>query len=292
MTASLTTDRRLERIAGLLAKAENTDNQAERDIFLAKAQELGTLYSIDLAKARMLTDSKVRTKPEQRTITLGTRGTRGLNTYVSLISGIARANDVKINIAHNSTYVIAFGFKEDIDMVQALFVSLLTQMVVASEEFKAAGEWKQDTRYTKVRTANPEYSPGSYWNGDKYYYDWERRPISWLTARLDFQEGFASRIGDRLFTAKREAEQAQVAADVAVVAAEDIAVGVTGTELVLASKREEIDDFYKKTSTARGSYRGGRDTISGTSSRAGRSAADRASLGGRSSLPGSRAALS
>lgn len=175
-----------ERIGKLLAQAEGTDNQAERDVFMAKAQSLATHHSVDLAKARHAVTAKERTVPITRQVRLGEKGTRGLNTLVELITNIGSAQGVQATIAHSSTWVNFFGFAEDIDVTEALYASLATQMVTASEEFKATGEWRKDTVYS--------------YRLDDY------KPVSWLSARLDFQQAFAIRVGVRLTVARNEAE--------------------------------------------------------------------------------------
>jgi hypothetical protein len=275
-------DRSLERIAALLAQAENTDNEAEATVFMEKAQALATAHSIDLAIARAHTKGKERTVPTQRSIRVGERRTRGLGTYVTLFSGIAGANDVKIDIAHDSTVVYAFGFAEDIDLAEQIYTSVLGQMVTASAAFKKKGEWKQDTVTTKVRGYT---SDG--WYGTRY----EEKPVSWLSARLSFQDGYARRIGERLRLARQEAEQQRIAADAAkapVIVSDD----EPGTDLVLANKQVEVKDFYKATSRARGSWRGAYSgNRSHTASSAGRSAADKARLSGRGEIGGRRGEL-
>ena len=45
---------------------------------------------------------------------------------------IASANDVKCDVASNSTFVYAYGFAEDIDASHALYASLVMQMVKSS----------------------------------------------------------------------------------------------------------------------------------------------------------------
>ncbi len=121
-----TDDRSLERLAGLLAMAEGSDNEAERDAFMVRAQELSTLYSISLATARAH-DTKKRnaTTPLTRVVSIGERGKHGLKNYVELICEIARANNTKLTIAHNSTFVTLYGFVEDIDLTITLYGSLL-----------------------------------------------------------------------------------------------------------------------------------------------------------------------
>ena len=69
----------------------------------------------------------------KRQITIGEAGSRGLKTYVQLFAAIALANDVRCDVASNSTYVYAYGFAEDIDATHALYASLVVQMVKACD---------------------------------------------------------------------------------------------------------------------------------------------------------------
>ncbi|MGV0794883.1 DUF2786 domain-containing protein [Mycolicibacterium sp. XJ1819] len=171
----MTDDKMLARIAALLRQAEGTDNPHEADAFMAAAQRLATATSIDLAVAR--SHSAQRTKaqtPVQRTITIGNAGTRGLRTYVQLFTVIAHANDVKCDVASNSTFVYAYGFPEDIDASHALYASLVMQMVKASQAYISSGA---------------------------------HRPTPTITARINFQLAFGARIGKRLAEAREEAQR-------------------------------------------------------------------------------------
>ena len=78
---------------------------------------------------------------------------------------IATANDVKCDVASNSTFVYAYGFAEDIDATHALYASLVVQMVKASDAYIATGE---------------------------------HRPTPTITARLNFHLAFGARVGQRL----------------------------------------------------------------------------------------------
>lgn len=169
-------DRMLARIAALLRQAEGTDNAHEAEAFMAAAQRLATATSIDLAVARA--HSAVRTAaqtPTQRTITIGEPGTRGLRTYVQLFAVIASANDVRCDVASNSAYVYAYGFAEDIDASQALYASLVVQMVRSCDAYLSTGE---------------------------------HRPTPTITARLNFQLAFGARVGQRLSQAREEVQRA------------------------------------------------------------------------------------
>lgn len=188
----------LERIAKLLNQAENAATEAEAATFMEKAQELATVHSIDLARARHATKAKERTLPVSRTIHIGDAGTRGLRTLTDLYLGIAAANDIRCTIAHNATRVYAVGFAEDIDISEALFASLLVQQANSLEVFKKAGEWKNETVY---------HEPKSYWDDGVW------KPQTWLTARLNFQDAYASRIRRRLHEAKWAEEERQRKAD-------------------------------------------------------------------------------
>jgi hypothetical protein len=238
-----------------------------------KAQQLATLHSIDLAKARHITIAKQRTTPVQWTITIGVRGTKGLNTLVTLIHGIAKANDVILNVAHNSTVVYAFGFAEDIDITDALFASLSVQMASATAAWKREGTWRDDE----------VYRDGGYGWG-------EYKPVTWLTARLDFQQAFAARVGSRLARAKRKTEAEAEAADTAK-AADTAGNGEVGTALVLVEKRETVRDYHRQHSNARGTYRGYRGGGATTSRIAGAAAGERAKLSSHGQIGGTRKAL-
>ncbi|MFC7673973.1 DUF2786 domain-containing protein [Mycolicibacterium sp. GCM10028919] len=177
----MTDDKMLARIAALLRQAENTENEHEAEAFMAAAQRLATTTSIDLAVARAHAATRTAAQePVQRTVTIGNAGTRGLRTYVQLFVVIAMANDVKCDVASNSTFVYAYGFAEDIDATHALYASLVVQMVKASDAYIATGR---------------------------------HRPTPTITARLNFQLAFGARVGQRLSDARDEAKR-QVAADV------------------------------------------------------------------------------
>lgn len=182
----------LERIAKLLNQAENAGTQEEATVFMEKAQQLATVHSVDLAKARHATIAKERTVPVQRTIHIGERGTRGLRTLTDLCMNIGQANDLRFTIAHDATRVYAVGFAEDIDITEAMFASLQVQQAKFLAEFKAAATWRDEKIWVETRD----------WLGGV----WKNQ--TWLTARLNFQEAFASRIGTRLWEAKRAEEDA------------------------------------------------------------------------------------
>ena len=171
----MTETKMLARIAALLRQAENTDNPHEAEAFMSAAQRLATTTSIDLAVARThaMTRSPAQV-PVQRTITIGEAGTKGLRTYVQLFVVIGAANDVKCDVASNSTFVYAYGFAEDIDASHALYASLVMQMVRASEAYIASGA---------------------------------HRPTPTITARINFQLAFGARIGKRLAEAREQAQR-------------------------------------------------------------------------------------
>ncbi|MDT5175162.1 MAG: hypothetical protein QOG37_2413, partial [Mycobacterium sp.] len=171
----MTDDKMLSRIAALLRQAEGTDNSHEADAFMSAAQRLATAASIDLAVARSHSKNRSAAQaPTQRTITIGAAGTRGLRTYVQLFVLIASANDVRCDIASNSTFLYAYGFAEDIDATHALYASLVVQMVRASDAYLASGA---------------------------------HRPTPTITARLNFQLAFGARVGQRLAEAREQARQ-------------------------------------------------------------------------------------
>jgi hypothetical protein len=273
------TDKTLSRIAALLRKAEVTDNEHEADAFLQAAQRLATAASIDLAVARAHSSAEqARVAPMQKAVPIGEPGTRGLRTYVELFLAVTRANDVTCDIASNSSTVYCYGFPRDIATCEALYASLAVQMVRASDAYIKSGEYRaeivtrratwREFRATRQRVV--------------------AKPVHASTARINFQQAFARRIAKRLVEAREQARHDVVTAESADAAAEP-----GSTELVLRAKAIELRDFYRATSSARGSWQGFRAQAGHSSHarRAGDRAGRQARLGGERELGGGRHAL-
>lgn len=267
-----------ERIGKLLAQAENpAATDAERETYLTKAQTLATAYSIDLEIARQRqADKTKRETPTHRRIylsDLGVTARQGLHHYVRLFLALADVNDVDCNIAHNSTYVIPFGFPSDIEVTERLFASLVVQMVIACNDAIKSGEHKVDRywveSYFDSRTC--EWKGGHYRNGDARIF------------KASFYEAFTSKVVARLRAAKREQ------AEKSVLVTDDETGETTSTTgaLVLRQKVDDVKDYYKQNSKAKGSWRGGSLGSRGHSSSgavAGHEAGSNARLGAPSAL--------
>lgn len=230
----------LTKIAGLLRQAENTDNPHEAETFMAAAQRLATASAIDLAVARAHDPAaRQRSTPLSRQIAIGETGKKGLRTYVQLFVAIARANDVTVDVAGNSTFVLAYGFGTDIDTCEALYTSLVIQMVTASDAYLRSGEYKGEMSARVVRR-------GSGWASRRVV---ERKPLAPITARLNFQSAFAERIGQRLAQARDEQRSAAIAAESSAPDAP-----AASTAIALRNKEIEVGDYYRTASKARGTW--------------------------------------
>ena len=274
-------DKDLTRIAALLRKAEGTDNEHEADAFLQAAQRLATLASVDLAVARAHTEHRERRPvPTQRAVVIGESGKRGLRTYVELFLAIGRANNLTCDIARDSTRVHAFGFDTDIDMTETLYASLVVQMVRASDAYIKSGDFAVEKVIKRVTVTTPGRNGG--WRREDRYV---ARPVHATTARINFQQAFAERIGERLTAARQEAEQQAVE--------HTPEAERSGVALVLRDKELELTNHYKSNSTARGSWGGNRATsgYSERSRRAGDRAGRLARLGAEQAIGGQRARI-
>ena len=173
-------DRLVDRIGKLLAQAEGTDNEHEAAAFVEKAQQLATEHAVDLelARARQRSRTRVTEALEQERVEVGPRGKRGNRHRVLLYVVIAHANDVQVDVASDSTWVLGFGHRSDLDVVERLWSSLAVQMAVAAQRRLDAGE------HRRSRLA----------------------ASSW---RLSFYDGYVAEVGARLQAARdRVVEQA------------------------------------------------------------------------------------
>ena len=265
-------DRMVERISALLAKAESTDSEHEREALMAKAQQLAARHSIDLALAAAREGRTDQQPVVERIVFDGDHRNRNLKKHlVLLMSAVARANDVRMDVLNRADGVVLYGYPSDVRMAQAIWASLALQMASASAAWMRTGAWR---RQTMVR--HDRWGP-------------EAVPMDARVARRSFYEGFVHRIGERLREARESAERDAVRDD----AVRPGAGAAAGTALVLAGKRSRIADFYAEQSRARGTWRPtGSGALAPEASRAGRDAASRARLGtehevrvGRRSLP-------
>lgn len=271
----MTQDKYLAKVAALLRQAESTDNEHEAEAFMATAQRMATALSIDLAVARAHTARRERrATPVAKRIEIGPAGKRALRTYVQLFLSIAQANDLTCDLASNSTYVVAYGFETDIEMVEALYASLVVQMVRASDAYLRSGAYRVESNYVEERGRDGRLRR-------------VRKPVHGITARISFQTAFARRIGERLTKAREQETSERLEAETMQ------PVGTSGTALVLQEKALEVADFYSRTSSARGAWRGWASSgrVSTSAARAGRRAADAAQTTSSTALPEAKRAV-
>jgi hypothetical protein len=265
------------KVAALLAMAERTDNQHEAEAFFAKAQQLATAASVDLALARAVTARlEMREQPITKTITVGEVGKSANKHLVALFIAISHANDLKIDIARNSTYVILYGMPSDIDVTEVMFNSISTQMYATSDAWVRSGEWKDDTYWATRVTDNGYRVPTKKMHTAK-------------TARSSFCAAFTQRVGARIQSARDSAVRDYVKTHSDV---RDEKGALISTEVVLRDKASEVGGYYKKSSSASGSWAGysgaGARGTAGKSTAAGRRAGDNARIGRQSEITGGR----
>ncbi|MCA1710423.1 MAG: DUF2786 domain-containing protein [Actinobacteria bacterium] len=168
-------DRLVDRVGKLLAQAEGTDNEHEAAAFVERAQQLATEHAVDLelARARQRERQQRGTAEPlvQEQLQVGDKGRRGNRHRVLLYVVVATVNDVLVNVAQDSTYVLGFGHRTDLEVAERLWTSLAVQMTTTAQRRMDRGEH---------RAAGV---PGQTW-------------------RLSFYDGFVEAVGERLRAAR------------------------------------------------------------------------------------------
>lgn len=184
-----------------------------------------------------------------------------------------------------STYVLAYGMPGDLDVIEAMYGSVAVQMVTAAGTWVALGTWREES-YVSVRRVQGR----------------SRRmvkPHTAFTARVAFYRGYVARIAERL----EQARASVINASPDHRSSGGSAPGVDGTgpsvnsadaagrALVLKQKADEIRDYHRATSKARGTWSGYSGSMRGdrgSATGAGRQAASLARLGSQRGLPGKK----
>jgi Protein of unknown function (DUF2786) len=133
----------LDRVRGLLAKAESTSFDAEADAFTAKAQELMTRHRID----RVVLESAGRSDDATP---LGRRlliDDPYADAKAILLQAICAANGGHAVWSKGMGFSTVFAFADELDIIEDLFTSLLVQSTAALRR-----EGSKQDRYGRSRT--------------------------------------------------------------------------------------------------------------------------------------------
>jgi hypothetical protein len=181
---------------------------------------------------------------------------------------IAHNNFSIVDVASDSTYVVAYGMPQDLDATQTLFASLSVQMATSAQRYLEKDEWKSDTYRTRSRRTGLPV----------------KKPFTRQTARAAFYRAYVARIDERL----------QQARETAVRSRDESRGNAPSAALVLRESEAEVRAFHRDNSDARGrwgGYRGAATGRSGSAAGAGRTAASHARLRSSDELPEGRRAL-
>ncbi|NUR89676.1 MAG: DUF2786 domain-containing protein [Nonomuraea sp.] len=117
-------ERTLDRVRKLLAKAERTDNEHERATFMAAASALMAKHGIDAVAS----SGARRSVPGDRIVTLPHPWAREKARLVSLVAQAVRCRPLLIGRGDGGQRVHVFGFAADLERADVLATSLLLQM--------------------------------------------------------------------------------------------------------------------------------------------------------------------
>lgn len=201
-----------DKVRKLLAQAEDpAATVPEAATFTAKAQQLMTKYSIDLA---MVVDGR---RPDEVEVKTWRVNGPYSSHKLDMAFAAARANDCRAIFARvggGAHQISVVGFPHDIDWIQTLFASLELQLALA---------------LSHAASTKPDHVHGR-------------------TFAVGFVKGFVDEVGERLARARRQAVAEARAAEAAT--ANDPGAGRTSlprssVALVLAAKDKQVDDEFK-----------------------------------------------
>ena len=199
-----------DKVRKLLAQAEDPAATVhEAATFTAKAQQLMTKYSIDLA---MVVDGRRRDEVVVKTWRVNAPYS---SHKLDMAFAAARANDCRAIYARldgGAHQISVVGFPHDIDWVQTLFTSLELQLALA---------------LARAARTRPQHVHGR-------------------TFAVGFVKGFADEVGERLAQARRQAvAEARAAEGDRASGPDRLAPEGTSVALVLAAKDKQVDDEFK-----------------------------------------------
>lgn len=216
------------KILGAFAKAASAkamgteEGENEADVALALAQRLAAKHSIDLEVLRQKDRAKGKkvSEPKRETFWL-TKGPYQ-RFRCDLASRIGTAMGLHTRLAHDASFVIYVGFPEDAAMAWQVFQLVEAQMLFSAERRVKAGEHRRIE-------------------------DWSTRSgtMSAKTFKANYFEGYISRIVNRIYTARTEAEESVVFAEGIKQDDGRVTGRVTGA-LVLVSRRDEVEKLVQK----------------------------------------------
>lgn len=118
----------IRKVQGLLAKAESTEFEAEREAFYAKAQDLMTRHAIDEALLDRA-GRKAEVKPTSE-VFVYTDNQANRPPKRNLLTAVARANRVRVvyyNGSKKEQKAMLVGFADDLEYVKLVYTSLYLQ---------------------------------------------------------------------------------------------------------------------------------------------------------------------
>jgi hypothetical protein len=131
----------LDLVLKLLAKAEGTNNDAERETYLAKAQELATNHQIEQG----LIDRGLADRGQQ--VSEGfvqkrfceERNTKLIKAKRDLVCWLADVNNCYVVLGYKRAYLEVTGHESDVLLVHHLYASILLQLQRAMAQAEDAG---------------------------------------------------------------------------------------------------------------------------------------------------------